>query len=79
MMETSQVTHEQIYERLCEVEKKVIEIDDNTKVLVEIAKNLEGFIIVCRWIGKISMPMPILLLAGLLGAITMMYDQMKGK
>jgi len=77
MMETSQVTHEQIYERLCEVEKKVIEIDDNTKVLVEIAKNLEGFITVCRWIGKISMP--ILWLAGLLGAITMMYDQMKGK
>ena len=77
MMETSQVTHEQIYERLCEVEKKVIEIDDNTKVLVEIAKNLEGFITVCRWIGKISMP--ILWLAWLLGAITMMYDQMKGK
>jgi len=77
MMETSQVTHEQIYERLCEVEKKVTEIDGNTKVLVEIAKNLEGFITVCRWIGKISMP--ILWLAGLLGAITMMYDQMKGK
>jgi hypothetical protein len=77
MMETSQVTHEQIYERLCEVEKKVTEIDDNTKVLVEIAKNLEGFITVCRWIGKIATP--ILWLAGLTGAITMIYDQMKGK
>jgi hypothetical protein len=77
MMELSTVTHEQIYERLCEVEKKVNEIDNNTTILVDIAKNLEGFINVCRFIGKLATP--ILWLAGLVGAITMIYDQMKGK
>ena len=77
MMETSQVTHEQIYERLCEVEKKVTEIDDNTKVLVEIAKNLEGFINVCRFIGKLSTP--ILWLAAVVSAIAMMWQTFKGK
>jgi hypothetical protein len=77
MMELSTVTHEQIYERLCEVEKKVNEIDNNTTILVDIAKNLEGFVNVCRFIGKLATP--ILWLAGLVSAIVMMWQTFKGK
>ena len=76
-MELSTVTHEQIYERLCEVEKKVTEIDDNTKILVDIAKNLEGFINVCKFIGKLAKP--ILWLAGIVSAVVMMWQTFRGK
>jgi len=76
-MELSTVTHEQIYERLCEVEKKVTEIDNNTTILVDIAKNLEGFINVCKFIGKLAIP--ILWLAGLVSAVAMMWQTFRGK
>ena len=60
------VTHKQIYERLCEVEAKVDEIDKNTKGLVEAIKALDGAFKVLGWIA--SAAKPILWVGGLIMA-----------
>jgi ABC-type transporter Mla maintaining outer membrane lipid asymmetry permease subunit MlaE len=45
--------------------------------LVEATQNLEGFINVCRFIGRLSVP--ILWFSGVVGAIVMMWQTFKGK
>ena len=60
------VTHEQIYERLLEVESKVDSIDQNTKGLVEAMKALDGAFKVLGWVA--SAAKPILWVSGLIMA-----------
>jgi hypothetical protein len=60
------VTHEQIYERLLEVESKVDSIDKNTKGLVEAFDALQGAFKVLGWIA--SAAKPILWVGGLIMA-----------
>jgi hypothetical protein len=60
------VTHEQIYERLLEVESKVDSIDKNTKGLVEAFDALQGAFKVLGWIA--SAAKPILWIGGLIMA-----------
>jgi hypothetical protein len=62
----SNVTHEQIYARLLEVEAKVDSIDKNTKGLVEAFDALQGAFKVLGWIA--SAAKPILWVAGLVMA-----------
>jgi hypothetical protein len=60
------VTHEQIYERLLEVESKVDSIDKNTKGLVEAINALDGAFKVLGWIASVAKP--ILWVGGLIMA-----------
>ena len=62
----SDVSHEQIYERLLAVELKVDEIDKNTKGLVEAIDALDGAFKVLGWIA--SAAKPILWIGGLIMA-----------
>jgi len=62
----SEVTHEQIYNRLIEVETKVDNIDKNTKGLVDAINALDGAFKVLGWIA--SAAKPILWVAGLIMA-----------
>jgi hypothetical protein len=62
------ISHEQIYERLCTVEKKVDEIDNNTKTMVDVMQSLNGAFKVLGWIGNVAKPF--LWVAALLGSIT---------
>ena len=62
----SEVSHEQIYERLLAVEGKVDEIDKNTKGLVGAIDALDGAFKVLGWIA--SAAKPILWVAGLIMA-----------
>ena len=62
----SEVSHEQIYERLLAVELKVDEIDKNTKGLVEAIDALDGAFKVLGWIA--SAAKPILWVGGLIMA-----------
>ena len=71
------ITHEQIYARLCAVEEKVTEIDNNTKALVEGFNAVQGAFKVLGWISYIAKP--VLWLAGLLTAYTFLGDHFKGK
>lgn len=51
-----EVSHKQIYERLCEVEQKVDEIDENTKGLVAAFKAAEGAFTVLNWMAQVAKP-----------------------
>jgi hypothetical protein len=62
----TEVTHEQIYERLLAVETKVDSIDKNTSGLVEALKALDGAFKVLGWIA--SAAKPILWVGGLIMA-----------
>jgi hypothetical protein len=50
------VTHEQIYARLLEVESKVDKIDNNTKGLVDAIDAMQGAIKVLGWIAAAAKP-----------------------
>lgn len=52
----SEVSHEQIYNRLIAVEAKVDEIDKNTKDLVEASSAAKGAVKVLNWIASIAQP-----------------------
>ena len=62
----SDVSHEQIYERLIAVEGKVDRIDNNTKGLVDAMSALDGAFKVLGWVA--SAAKPILWVAGLVMA-----------
>lgn len=62
----SEVSHEQIYQRLVAVEAKVDSIDKNTKGLVDAINAAEGAVKVLGWIA--SLAKPILWIGGLIMA-----------
>lgn len=62
----SNVSHEQIYERLLVVEAKVNEIDTNTKDLVVAINAAQGAVKVLNWIASIAQP--VLWIGGLIVA-----------
>lgn len=62
----SDVSHEQIYNRLVEVESKVDRIDNNTKGLVDAIDAMQGAFKVLGWIAAAAKP--ILWVAGLVVA-----------
>ena len=53
----SDVSHEQIYERLIAVEQKVDRIDTNTKGLVEAIEAAQGAVKVLGWVASAAKPM----------------------
>jgi hypothetical protein len=53
----SDISHEQIYERLIAVEGKVDRIDNNTKGLVEAIDAAQGAIKVLGWVASIAKPL----------------------
>jgi hypothetical protein len=53
----SEVSHEQIYNRLIAVEQKVDRIDNNTKGLVEAIEAAQGAVKVLGWIASAAKPM----------------------
>jgi hypothetical protein len=71
------ITHEQIYDRLCAVELKVDKIDNNTKALVDGFNAVQGAFKVLGWISVIAKP--IIWIVGILGAITFLSEYFKGK
>jgi hypothetical protein len=62
----SNVSHEQIYNRLLAVEAKVDEIDKNTKGLVDAINAANGAVRVLNWIASIAQP--VLWIGGLIVA-----------
>jgi len=62
-----EVTHAQIYERLCEVEAKVDQLDKNTQTVVAAFNAAAGAFIVLEWLAKAVKP--ILIIGDFCGAI----------
>jgi hypothetical protein len=61
------VTHKQIYERLCEVEAKVDQLDKNTQTVVAAFNAASGAFTVLEWLAKAVKP--ILIIGAFFGAI----------
>lgn len=64
---SEQVTHEQIYERLCAVESKVDQLDKNTQAVVAAFNAASGAFVVLEWIARAVKP--ILVIGAFCGAI----------
>jgi hypothetical protein len=69
---TEEVTHEQIYERLCAVEAKVDQLDKNTQTVVAAFGAAAGAFIVLEWIAKAVKPL--IIIGGFFGAIWLAID-----
>ena len=62
-----EVTHNQIYERLCEVEAKVDQLDKNTQTVVAAFNAASGAFTVLEWLAKAVKP--ILIIGAFFGAV----------
>jgi len=62
-----EVTHKQIYERLCEVEAKVDQLDKNTQTVVAAFNAAAGAFVVLEWLAKAVKP--ILIIGAFFGAV----------
>ena len=62
-----EVTHAQIYERLCEVEAKVDQLDKNTQTVVAAFNAAAGAFVVLEWLARAVKP--ILVIGAFCGAI----------
>ena len=61
------VTHAQIYERLCAVESKVDSLDKNTQAVVAAFNAASGAFVVLEWVARAVKP--ILVIGAFCGAI----------
>ena len=64
---TEEITHAQIYERLCEVEAKVDQLDKNTQAVVAAFTAAAGAFVVLEWLARAVKP--ILIIGAFCGAI----------
>lgn len=69
---TEEVTHSQIYERLCAVEAKVDILDKNTQEAVKAFNAASGAFQVLEWIAKAVKP--IIIIGAFFGAIWLALD-----
>ena len=69
---TEEVTHEQIYERLCAVEAKVDNLEKSTQVVVAAFTAAAGAFIVLEWIAKAVKPL--IIIGSFFGAIWLAID-----
>jgi len=55
-MHKQEVTHEEIYERLCKVEEKVDKVSTDTEDMVSAFHAAQGAFTVLDWIAKVAKP-----------------------
>lgn len=70
------VTHKEIYVRLCEVEAKVDKLQSDTANVVQAFNAAQGAFIVLEWIAKAAKP--ILWIVGSIAAVATLWTQHKG-
>ena len=56
-MEQKDVSHNEIYERLCKVEAKVDKVSKDTEGMVSAFNAASGAFTVLEWIAKVAKPM----------------------
>jgi len=54
---TDEVSHKEIYVRLCEVETKVDKLQENTNDVVKAFNAAQGAFIVLEWLAKAAKPL----------------------
>jgi wobble nucleotide-excising tRNase len=71
-MANEEISHAQIYDRLCAVEAKVDQLDKNTQEVVKAFNAASGAFQVLEWIAKAVKP--ILVIGAFFGAIWLAID-----
>ena len=71
-MASEEISHAQIYDRLCAVEAKVDQLDKNTQEVVKAFNAASGAFQVLEWIAKAVKP--ILVIGAFFGAIWLAID-----
>lgn len=71
-MATEEISHAQIYDRLCAVEAKVDQLDKNTQEVVKAFNAAAGAFQVLEWFAKAVKP--ILVIGAFFGAIWLALD-----
>ena len=71
-----EVTHKEIYVRLCEVETKVDMLQKDTSNVVQAFNAAQGAFMVLEWIAKAAKP--IIWIVGSIVAVTTIWTQHKG-
>ena len=71
-MATEEISHAQIYDRLCAVEAKVDQLDRNTQEVVKAFNAASGAFQVLEWIAKAVKP--VLVIGAFFGAIWLAID-----
>jgi len=72
----SEVSHNEIYERLVAVESKVDKVAQDTKDVVDAFHAAQGAFIVLDWLAKVAKP--ILFISGFLAAFAAIWTNHKG-
>ncbi len=71
------ITHKEIYVRLCEVEAKVDKLQSDTANVVQAFNAAQGAFTVLEWLAKAAKPL--LWIGGLITAIGVMWEHIKVK
>jgi len=69
---TDEVSHKEIYVRLCEVEAKVDKLQTNTEDVVKAFNAAQGAFIVLEWLAKAAKP--IIWIVGTIVAVTALWS-----
>ena len=69
---TDEVSHKEIYVRLCEVEAKVDKLQGNTEDVVKAFNAAQGAFMVLEWLAKAAKP--IIWIVGTIVAFTAMWS-----
>ena len=67
-----EVSHKEIYDRLCQVESKINSLSVETTDLIAAFKAAQGAFKVLEWLAKVAKP--ILIVGGFLAAIAAAYN-----
>lgn len=67
-----EVSHKEIYDRLCQVESKINSLSTETTDLIAAFKAAQGAFKVLEWLAKVAKP--ILIVGGFLAAIAAAYN-----
>jgi hypothetical protein len=69
---TDEVSHKEIYVRLCEVEAKVDKLQSNTEAVVTAFNAAQGAFMVLEWLAKAAKPL--LWIGGTITAFTALWS-----
>ena len=69
---TEEVSHKEIYVRLCEVEAKVDKLQTNTEDVVKAFNAAQGAFMVLEWLAKAAKPL--LWIGGTIAAFTALWS-----
>jgi hypothetical protein len=72
-MSQQEVSHAEIYERLCKVEAKVDKVAEDTEGMVAAFNAASGAFTVLEWLAKIAKP--VLLVGGFIAAFVTLFHQ----